>query len=56
MFEKLIFLYFHYKKKLSPLYGGRTVIKEEEINFVTTLDLIVLAIGGMIEEMQYNHF
>ncbi len=36
--------------------GVEPLLKKKKINFVTTLDLIVLAIGGMVEGVQYNQF
>ncbi len=32
------------------------LLKNKKIDFITTVDLIVLAIGGMVEGRQYNHF
>ncbi len=36
--------------------GVEPLLKKKKIYFVTTLDLIVLVIGGMVKGIQYNHF
>ncbi len=50
MFEKLIFCIFIIKKALtSIIMGVEPLLTKKKIYFITTLDLIVLAIGGIVE-------